>query len=342
MRRYRRELSVAFVYVCLLVVLAVQAPRFYQGAQLGNILVQSAPVLVAAVGMTLVILARQIDISIGSQLSLCAVTAGLLARSGVPMPAVAAATMAVGAGCGALNGLFVAGLGLPSIVVTLASMAVIKEGLRWWREGEFVRDLPATFQWFGLNAPPGQPQAQDQDLTQHISDALSLGLGRGQLLILLVALLVFMLFAWGLRFLAGGRAIYATGSDPEAARLAGIRPRRVVFAVFVLMGALTGLAALLSAVCLPQVDPRQGEGFELQVIAAVVVGGVAVSGGRGTLIGPFFGVLLLGTIKSALVFLGTEAQWEKAIQGAIVLIAVGSDAIRLRQRKDRGAGVAVS
>ena len=136
---------------------------------------------------------------------------------------------------------------------------------------------------------------------------------------------------------AGG--LYATGSIRS--RLAGIRPR-VIFVVFVLMGMLTGLAALLSAVCLPQVDPRQGEGFELQVIAGVVVGGVAVSGGRGTLIGPLFGVLLLGTIKSALVFLGTEAQWEKAIQGAVVLIAVASDAIRLRKRKDRGSGVAVS
>jgi rhamnose transport system permease protein len=343
MRRYRRELSVAFVYVCLLVVLAVQAPRFYQGSQLGNILVQSAPVLVAAVGMTLIILARQIDISIGSQLSLCAITAGLLARAGAPMPAVAAATMALGAACGALNGIFVAGLGLPSIVVTLATMAVIKDGLLWWREGEFVRDLPATFQWFGLNAAPEERNvAQEHSLLEKIVDTLSLGLGRGQWLILLMALIVFLLFAWGLRFLAGGRAIYATGSDPEAARLAGIRPRRVVFAVFVLMGTLTGLAALLSAVCLPQVDPRQGEGFELQVIAAVVVGGVAVSGGRGTLIGPLFGVLLLGTIKSALVFLGTEAHWEKAIQGGIVLIAVASDAIRLRQRKDRGAGVVVS
>src|SRR5258708_35372962 len=103
MRRYQRELSVAFVYVCLLVVLAVQAPRFYQGSQLGNILVQSAPVLVAAVGLTLVILARQIAISIGSQLSLCAVTAGLLARPGVPLPALAASPTPVDSRCGAPN-----------------------------------------------------------------------------------------------------------------------------------------------------------------------------------------------------------------------------------------------
>jgi rhamnose transport system permease protein len=335
MRRYRRELSVAFVYACLLGLLAVQAPRFYQGSQLGNIFVQCAPVLVAAVGMTLVIIARQIDISIGSQLSLCAVCAGLMAGAGLPMPLVAGGTMLVGAGCGALNGFFVAGLGLPSIVVTLATMAVLREGLLWWRQGEFVRDLPATFQWFGLN------RVGNRTATNGFFDALTLGLGAGQWLILITALAVFVVFAWAMRNLAAGRAIYATGSDPEAARLAGIRPQRVIFGVFVLMGALTGLAALLSAVCLPQVDPRQGEGFELQVIAAVVVGGVAVSGGRGTLIGPFFGVLLLGTIKSALVFLGTEAQWEKVIQGAVVLIAVASDAFQLRQRKDRGASVVV-
>ena len=110
-----------------------------------------------------------------------------------------------------------------------------------------------------------------------------------------------------MRYLAAGRAVYATGSDPEAARLAGIRPRRVVFGVFVLMGALAGLAALLNAVRFPQVDPKAGDGMELQVIAAVVVGGSAISGGRGTLIGTLLGVALLGTIGSALFYLDVPA-----------------------------------
>ena len=113
-------------------------------------------------------------------------------------------------------------------------------------------------------------------------------------------------FAWGLRNLAAGRAVYATGSDPEAARLAGIRPRRVVFARLRAMGALAGLAALLNAVRFADVDPNSGTGLELQVIAAVVVGGVAVSGGRGTLAGTLIGVALLGSIAPALVFLGTN------------------------------------
>ncbi len=113
---------------------------------------------------------------------------------------------------------------------------------------------------------------------------------------------MFGAFAWGLRNLSVGRVIYATGSDPEAARLVGIRPRRVVFAVFVIMGALSGLAALLNALRFADVDPNAGLGLELQVIAAVVVGGVAVTGGHGNLVGTLLGVALLGSIAPAPVF----------------------------------------
>jgi rhamnose transport system permease protein len=310
MSTYKREISIALAYLVLLGILAVFAPRFYQGDKFLNIMVASAPVLVAAVGMTLVILSRNIDISIGSQLSFCGVIAGLLAQTGMPMTLVALLTMAVGASMGALNGVFVALLGLPSIVVTLATMVIFREALRWWRMGESVKDLPPSFQWFGL------------------------GQSAGQWVLVGIALATFVVFAWGLRYVSAGRAVYATGSDPDAAWLVGIRPRRVVFSVLTLMGALTGLAALLNAVRFAQVDPLAGTGLELQVIAAVVVGGVAISGGRGTLAGVLFGVALLGTIGSALVFLGAEAYWEKALQGAIILIAVASDAFEFRRRTD--------
>jgi rhamnose transport system permease protein len=219
------------------------------------------------------------------------------------MAMVGLGTLAFGGAFGAVNGSLVAGLGLPSIVVTLATLVIGRESLRYLREGEFVRDLPPGFQWFGA------------------------GQSGGQWIVVTIALLVFAAFAWGLRHLAAGREVYATGSDPEAARLAGIRPRRVTFGVFVAMGALAGLAALLNAVRLPDVDPNSGMGLELQVIAAVVVGGVAISGGRGTLAGTLIGVALLGSIGPALFFLGTKPQWEKAIQGLIILLAVASDAL---------------
>jgi rhamnose transport system permease protein len=301
--RYRRELSVALAFLGVLLVLALAAPRFYRPEQLRAFVVSSAPVLVVAVGMTLVILCRHIDISVGSQFCICGVVAGLLAKAGAPLAVNVAAVLLAGGLMGAANGAIVAGLGLPSIVVTLATLVILRESLRYVREGELVRNLPQGFQWFGA------------------------GQGAGQWLVVASALAVFALFAWGLRYLAAGRDVYATGSDPEAARLAGIRPRRVVFAVFVLMGALAGLAALLNAVRFGDVDPNAGAGLELQVIAAVVVGGTAISGGRGTLLGTLVGVLLLGSIGPALVFLGTQPQWEKAIQGGIILAAVASDTL---------------
>ncbi len=301
--RHRRELSVFVAYLLLLLFLAAAAPRFFLPEQLRSFALSNAPVLVAAVGMTLVILCRQIDISAGSQFSICGVVAGLLAKAGLPIPLVGLGTLLAGAGMGAVNGLLVAGLGLPSIVVTLATMVIGRESLRYLREGEFISNLPPGFQWFGA------------------------GQGAGQGIVVAVALVVFVTFAWGLRHLAAGRAIYATGSDSEAARLAGIRPRRVVFGVFVVMGALAGLAALLNAVRFADVDPNAGTGLELQAIAAAVVGGAAISGGRGTLMGTLIGVALLGSIGPALLFLGIQPQWEKAIQGTIILLAVASDSL---------------
>jgi len=312
--RYRRELSVAGAYGLLLVALAFT--DFYRGDKLRVILVSSAPVLVAAAGMTLVILSRQIDISIGAQFSICGVVAGLLAKAGLPMALAVPLTALAGASMGAANGGLVAGLGLPSIVATLATKVSFEEALRLGREGESVKGIPDGFYWFGLGQAGGQ--------------ALVVGL----------AAAVFLAFAWGLRHLASGRAVYAVGSDAEAARLAGIRPRRVVFGVFVAMGALSGLAAALNAARFPDVDPNHGKGLELQVIAAAVVGGVAISGGRGTLAGVLVGVLLLSTIGPALSFLGIPTPWEKAVQGAIILVAVASDAFNLRHRTHAGASLA--
>jgi rhamnose transport system permease protein len=307
-QRYTREISVGVAYAALLLILAWKAPRFYRLDHLQPVLVAMAPVLVAAVGMTLVILARQIDISIGAQFSVCGIVAGLLAKMGLPMPLVAGGTVAAGAGMGAVNGLLVAWLHLPSIVVTLATLVIWGESLRWWREGEPVRGLPPDFQWFGWDQATG----------------------RG--LVVGIALAVFLAFAWGMRYLVAGRAIYATGSDEEAARLAGMRTKRVIFAVFVVLGALTGLAALLSGVRFPDMEANTGAGSELKMIAAVVVGGAAVSGGRGTLAGTLIGVALLGTIGPALEFLRVTAPWEKAIQGLIILLAVASDALYRRAR----------
>jgi rhamnose transport system permease protein len=187
-------------------------------------------------------------------------------------------------------------------------MVTWREALRWATEGVWVQDLPAGFQWFGL------------------------GQATGRVVVPAIAVLVTAGLAWTLANTAAGRAIYATGSDAEVARLSGLRPRRVVFAVFVLMGALTGLAAVLASVQFIDVQANAGVGLELRVIAAVVVGGTAISGGRGTIWGSALGVALLATLGPALVFLGADAYWDRALQGLIILVAVSADAVALRWR----------
>jgi len=306
MQKYSRELSVAIVLAILLLVMAVIAPAFYDPQPLLSRLAREAPTLVVACGIALVMISRQIDISIGSVFALCGVCAGLLAAAGWPLVAVFAVTVLIGASLGAVNGALVAGLRLPSIVVTLATMVILREGLRWKQQGAFI-NLPDAWQWFGLSQRGGQ------------------------FALIACALVVLMALAWASGNLAGGRFLYAVGSNAEAARLAGLRPRWITLAVFVFMGALAGCAALMNVVQSPQVDPKSGTGLELKAIAAAVVGGVGVSGGRGNLWGVFVGVLLLACINPALTYLHVEAYWEKAIQGAIILLAVVFDGLRNRR-----------
>ena len=306
-KRYFREISVASSLLLLLLVLAVLAPAFFSPQPLLSRLTREAPTLVVACGIALVIICRQIDISVGSQFCVCSVCAGLLAASGLPIPLIFPASIVIGATLGAFNGLFIAGLRLPSIVVTLATMVILREGLRLARQGQFV-NLPDNLQWFGLSQKSGQ------------------------LLLIGIALLLFVVLLFNLKYIAAGRFIYAVGSDAEAARLAGIHPQLVTFLVFVFTGSLVGLASFMNIVQSPQVDPNSGLGLELKTIAAAVVGGVAISGGRGNLFGVFLGLLLLACINPALIYLHIEAYWEKAIQGAIILLAVIADGLRSRRQ----------
>jgi rhamnose transport system permease protein len=310
MNRWIRELSVLGVLALLLAYLAWRAPAFFQLQPLLSLLAREAPSLVVACGVAMVILVRQIDISVGSQFSVCSVVAGVLAAAGWPLAAVVPIAVLAGGSLGLVNGLLVAWLGLPSIVVTLATLVALRQGLNLVRQGEFV-NLPERIQWLGL------PQAQ------------------GQWLLITGAVALLALLAWGLRHLAVGRWVYAVGSDAEAARLAGIRPRVVTLATFVLMGALTGIAAVMNVVQSPQVQPLTGSGLELKAIAAAVVGGVAISGGRGTLWGVLAGLLLLACISPAMVHLRIDAYWEKAIQGLIILAAVMVEGVRQRRNHGR-------
>jgi rhamnose transport system permease protein len=306
MKRNFRELSVLAALLLLLLVMAIFTPNFFDPQPLLSRLTAAAPHLLLACGVAVVIIARQIDISIGALFAVCGTCAGLLAATNVPLAIAFVAAIAIGAFAGIINGSLVAGFGLPSIVVTLATMVTMQEALRLKQQGVFI-NLPDAAQWF------------------------SLSMHAGQLLICGVAIAILLVLSFTLRHLAAGRFIYAVGSDAEAARLAGVRPRVVTFAVFVLMGALAGLAAVLNVAQSPQVDPNTGRGMELEAIAAAVVGGVSVSGGRGKLWGVAVGLLLLVCIGPALTYAGVKPHWDRAIQGVIIVLAVIGDGFRNRK-----------
>jgi len=305
-----RERAAALVLGALLAILAIAAPGFFSPDNLRDILMANAAVLIIALGMTLVVLTGEVDVSVGATFAVCAVVAGTLARDGLGMPAAIAAAIVVGAAIGFLNGALVGAMGLPSIVVTLAMLAILRDGLRWITEGAWVRDLPSAFQWFGFDQVAGR----------------SIVIG--------AAVILTALAGWLLSRVAAGRAIYATGSNRDSAHLAGLAPKVVIVSVFVACGVLTAIAAVLNAVRFAEVQGAVIGGLELKVIAAVIVGGVAIQGGRGSIAGTVLGVALLGTIGTGLTFLGISAYWERALQGAIILAAIASD--RLTAERARG------
>jgi rhamnose transport system permease protein len=304
---HRHEIAVGVAVLALGLVLAAVRPAFFTPGNLADLLLANVPVLVVALGMTLVMLTGQIDISVGSVFAICSVAAGLLAKAGLPLPVVAVAVSFAGGCLGAINGALVAFVTLPSIVVTLATMVALRDGLTWATGGAWIQDLPASFQWLGLS--------------QTAYPLISVGL----------AILLPAAAAWCLRNLPAGRAVFATGSNEVAARLAGVRPDVVTCVAFAILGGLTGVAALLNAARFNQIPSNTGIGLELKVIAAVVVGGTAIRGGRGSVSGTLLGVVLLGAIGPALTFLGVSAYWERAIQGGIILTAAALAALNVRR-----------
>lgn len=303
LRMHARERAVGVAILALAALLAFAAPHFFNAENLNDLFLANVPVLLIALGMTLLIVTGEIDISVGSAFAVCGIAAGTLAKLNLPLPVVALATCLFGAGLGAVNGALTAYMRVPSIVVTLAMMIGLRDALRWVTQGAWVQDLPVHFQWLGFS--------------QHAYPAVVGG----------VAVILVVFCTWISRYTAMGRAMYATGSNSGAARLAGIDTRGAKMTAFLGVGVVTALAALMNSARFGQIPANAGLGLEMKVIAAVVIGGASITGGRATVAGTLLGVVLLVAMGPALVFLGVSAYWERAAQGAIILIAVAIDAL---------------
>jgi ribose transport system permease protein len=295
----------SLVALCLLI--AVLEPRFLSAGNLASVARQTAVITIIAMGMTVVMVSGGIDLSVGSILALSGVAGAYAMISGAPVIAGIAVSIAVGAVCGLLNGTAVAMLRIPPFIVTLGAMGIYRGIALLVTDGKAVVGVPSAFGYLAEGNVAGVP----------------------------IPLLVVLLVATATHVLLvntqPGRYCYAIGSNVEAARYAGIRVSRHQVFFYALLGALSGLAGSIESARLVTGPPTAGEGYELRVIAAVVIGGGSLAGGQGSVIGTIIGALIMGVLANGANLLGISSFAQQVVIGAVIVLAVTFDEFQRRR-----------
>ena len=308
---YGQEVVIGLAIVSLFVVVSAINPRFLGANNLNTIVSGNAYIAVAAIGMSMIIITGNIDVSVGALIGVLATISGTLAVSGYPVWIAWTLPILIGAAINSVVGALVAYGRLPSIVVTLGMLSILRGGLVSVTGGAWINNLPPAFQiaqarWFGVPSP-----------------------------IWCMVVLTLIAFLW-MRNTAFGRSLYAIGGNPEAARAAGIPVERRIVQVFMIHGAIAGVATMVFATQLRVIQSTVPPNLELTIITASVIGGVSILGGTGTVIGSSLAAVLFAAIGSAMIFVNVSAYWLRAVIGFLILVTVLVDMAR-RNRELRGA-----
>src|SRR5918996_1209034 len=302
-----QEMVLLLSIVALLVVVGTINPRYVAERNLQSMFLGNAYIAVAAIGMSMVIISGNIDISVGSLIGVLATLSGSLAVAGYPIIVCWLAPLLVGALVTGFMGFLVAYLRIPSIVVTLGMLSILKGGLISVTAGAWITDLPAGYALAQMR-PLGIPMP-----------------------IWFMVVLTLAAALW-MRYTATGRAIYAVGGNAEAARVSGISRRRTIMTVFAIHGVFVGIASVLFATQLSVIQSTVPPNLELTIITASVVGGVSILGGTGTVIGSTLAAILLAAIGSSLIFVNLSPYWLRAGQGGAILATVLAHLMRRRRQ----------
>jgi rhamnose transport system permease protein len=300
-----RELGIVLALALVVGGTTIDNHRFLSATNVQQVLSGASIIALLAIGETIVVITRNVDLSIGSVLGISAYATGTLYvhHPHVPLVVVFLLALGIGVACGVVNGLIVTVARVPSLVVTLGTLYIIRGIDGAWAGGNQVNAsmLPNSFNKIGYGTVLGVPY------------------------LAIIAIVAVGIATYAMRSFRTARDLYAIGSDPEAARLAGIPVGARVFLAFVLSGAIAGFAGAVWLSYYASVDAIAGVGYEFQVIAAVVIGGVAIFGGSGTVLGAAIGALLLNTIYSALVVVNISSFWTQAFSGALLVAAIAFD-----------------
>jgi rhamnose transport system permease protein len=300
-----REAGLSVFIALLVIAVTLRTPRFLTADNFQDILLNISILAIVALGQTMVILTHGIDLSVSSMIGLVAMMVSFLVKQNpdISILLVVLLGMALGAVLGTFNGLIITFGKVPPIIATLGTLSIYRGLVFFYSQGTWINsfELPESFKLLSKGTPLGLPN------------------------MVVIAILVAILVYYFLNYTRTGRDIFAVGSNPEAAKLAGIPKERITFLVYLLCGIASGLAAVLWASRFESAQTNTALGFELQTVAAAVVGGVSISGGVGTVPGVLLGALLLGIIQNALTIVRISPFWQLAAQGLLILIAVVTD-----------------
>ena len=300
-----REAGISIFILILVAAVTLRAPSFLTFKNFNEILLNISILAIVALAQTIVILTKGIDLSVSSIIGLVAMMVAFVVEQSPDMSLllVVVLGMALGAVLGMFNSIVIAYGNVPPIIATLGTLSIYRGLVFYYSQGTWINsfELPANFKLLSKGTPLGLPN------------------------MVIIAILVAVVVYYFLKYTRTGRDIFAVGSNPDAAQFAGIRKQRIIFLVYVISGLLSGLAAVLWASRFKSAQTNTALGFELQTVAAAVVGGVSISGGVGTVPGVLLGALLLGIIQNALTLIRISPFWQLAAQGLLILIAVISD-----------------
>jgi rhamnose transport system permease protein len=300
-----REMGISLFILILVILVTLRAPSFLSLDNFKDILLNISILAIVALAQTMVILTHGIDLSVSSMIGLVAMMVAFVVQQYPEMPVILPVVlgMALGSVLGTFNGLIITFGKVPPIIATLGTLSIYRGLVFFYSQGTWINsfELPANFKSFSKGTPFGLPN------------------------MVIIAILVAIILYYFLNYTRTGRDIYAVGSNPDAAQFAGIRKQRITFLVYLISGLLCGLAAVLWVSRFESAQTNTALGFELQTVAASVVGGVSISGGVGTVTGVLLGALLLGIIQNSLTLIRISPFWQLAAQGLLILIAVISD-----------------
>jgi rhamnose transport system permease protein len=300
-----REAGISIFILILVVAVTLRAPSFLTVDNFKDILLNISILAIVALAQTMVILTHGIDLSVSSMIGLVAMMVAFVVKQNPEMPVLPAVVlgMALGSVLGTFNGLIITFGRVPPIIATLGTLSIYRGLVFYYSQGTWINsfELPASFKLLSKGTPLGLPN------------------------MVIIAIVVAVIVYYFLNYTRTGRDIYAVGSNPDAAQFSGIRQQRITFLVYLISGFLCGLAAVLWVSRFESAQTNTALGFELQSVAASVVGGVSISGGVGTVPGVLLGALLLGIIHNSLTLIRISPFWQLAAQGLLILIAVISD-----------------